>query len=123
MLGANMGFLLKRDVPMMYIHEKLNLNFQQTIKETQYYVSRVMRKPAFAYAKTKTQISSAVTALLISAFVFATQIVQFFNYPNMKFQVSSLLLWLYSPVCVGAGRKPRRPVFSQRGTYCVKHSK
>ena len=31
----------------------------------------VMRKPFFAYAKTKTQISFAVTAKLISAFVFA----------------------------------------------------
>ena len=30
-----------------------------------------------AYAKTKAQISSAVTAKLISAFVYATQIVQF----------------------------------------------
>ena len=29
-----------------------------------------MRKPVFAYAKTKTQISFAVTAKLISAFVF-----------------------------------------------------
>ena len=35
-------------------------------------LSRVMRKPTFAYAKTKTQISFAVTAKLISAFVFAT---------------------------------------------------
>ena len=26
------------------------------------------------------------------------------------------LLWLYSPVYVGPGRKPRRPVFSQRGS-------
>ena len=34
--------------------------------------SRVMRKLAFAYAKTKTQISFAVTAKLISAFVFTT---------------------------------------------------
>ena len=33
-------------------------------------MSRAMRKPAFAYAKTKTQISFAVTAKLISAFVF-----------------------------------------------------
>ena len=31
----------------------------------------------FAYAKTKTQISFAVTAKLISAFVFASQIVQY----------------------------------------------
>ena len=36
-------------------------------------MSLVMRKPAFCiYAKTKTQISFAVTAKLISAFVFAT---------------------------------------------------
>ena len=37
-------------------------------------MSRVMRKPNFTYAKTKTQISFAVTAKLISAFVFATYI-------------------------------------------------
>ena len=35
-----------------------------------------MSKPDFAYAKTKAQISSAVTAQLISAFVFAKLIVQ-----------------------------------------------
>ena len=58
----------------------------------------------FAYAKTKTQISFAVT------FVFATRIVQSLYYLNPKFQVSCYLLWLYSPVCVGSGRKPRRPV-------------
>ena len=34
-------------------------------------MSRVMRKPDFAYAKTEVQISCAVTAQLISAFVFA----------------------------------------------------
>ena len=55
----------------------------------------------FAYAKTKTQISCAVTAQLISAFVFATQIVQFLHFLNSKCQASSHLLWLYSLVCVG----------------------
>ena len=45
-----------------------------------------------AYAKTKTQISSAVTAKLISAFVFATRIVHFLYFLNPKFQASSLLL-------------------------------
>ena len=40
-----------------------------------------MRKSAFACAKTKTQISCAVNAQLISAFVFVTQIV---NYPRFK---------------------------------------
>ena len=78
-----------------------------------------MRKPAFAYAKTKTPISCAVTAQLISAFVFAIRIVQPLSYLNIKFQASNRLLWLCSPVCVGPGQKPRRPVFSQRGSNCV----
>ena len=56
-------------------------------------------------------------AKLISAFVFATYIVQSLYFLNPKFQASSYLLWLYSPVCVRPGRKPRRPVFSQRGSY------
>ena len=68
------------------------------------YMSRVVRKPAFAYAKTKAQISFAVTA-------------QSLYFQNSKFQASSHLLWLYSPVCVGPGQKPRRPVFSERGSY------
>ena len=59
---------------------------------------------------------SAVTAQLISAIVFTKQIVQslYFLYP--KFQASRHLL-LYSPVCVGPGRKPRRPAFSERGSF------
>ena len=37
------------------------------------YMSRVVRKPAFAYANTKLQVSSCVvTTQLISAFAFAT---------------------------------------------------
>ena len=73
--------------------------------------------PRFAYAKTKTQISFAGTAKLISAFVFAIRIVQSLYYLNPKFKASSHLLWLNSPVCCGPGRKPRRPVFSQHGSY------
>ena len=76
-----------------------------------------MRKPAFAYAKTKAQISFAVPAKLISAFVFATRIVQSLYFLNPKFQASSHLLLLYSPVHVGPGRKSRKTVVSQRGSY------
>ena len=65
--------------------------------------------------KTKPQISCTVTAQLIGAFVFATQIVQVLYLLNQKFQDSSYLLWLYSPVCVGPGPNSRRPVFSERG--------
>ena len=59
----------------------------------------------FAYAKTKAQISCAVTAQLISTFVFATRIVQILLNLNPKFQASSPLL--HRPVCVRPGRKPR----------------
>ena len=40
---------------------------------------------------------------------------------NPKFQTSSHLLWLYSLVCIGPGRKPRRPVFSERGSFINVH--
>ena len=71
----------------------------------------------FAYAKTKTQISFAVTAKLISAFVFATRIVQSLFYLCRKFQASSHLLWLLRLVCVKPGLKPRRQVFLCHGSY------
>ena len=69
----------------------------------------------FANAKTKTQISFAVTAKLISVFVFATRIVQSLYFLNPKFRASSHLQWLSSLVCVGPGRNPRRLVFWRRG--------
>ena len=69
-------------------------------------MSRLMGKPTICITKTKTQISFAVTAKLISAFVFATQIVQFLFYLNPKFQAYSSFLCLYRPVCVGPVRKP-----------------
>ena len=91
-------------------------NYRKLQKGKHFKMSLVMRKRIFAYAKTKTQISFAVTAKLISAFVFAAWIVQSLFFLNPKFHASSHLLWLYSPVCVGPGRKPRRPVFSERGS-------
>ena len=49
---------------------------------------------------------TAITAKLISAFVFATRIVHFLFYLNPKFQDSSSFLCLYRSVCVRPGRKP-----------------
>ena len=46
----------------------------------------------------------------------ADQLLCFRYIDNTIPQVSSHLLWLCSLVCVGLGRKPRRPVFSQRGS-------
>ena len=67
-----------------------------------------MGKPAFCICENKDadQLRGKVTAKLISAFVLATQIVQSLFYLNLKSQASSHLLWLYSLVCVGPGRKP-----------------
>ena len=65
-----------------------------------------MRKPTICICKTKAQISFAVTAKLISAFVFATWIVQSLFFLNPKPQASSHLLCLYSSVCVRPVRKP-----------------
>ena len=67
--------------------------------------------------KTKAQISCAVTAQLIIAFVFTTQIVHFLFFLNLIYQASSIFLRLYRAVCVRLGRIPLRPVFSRQGSY------
>ena len=54
------------------------------------------------------------TGQLRGNYVFVTRIVQSL-YP--KFQAYSHLLWLRSPVCVGPGQKPQKPVFAQSGSY------
>ena len=132
--SASFGSIALLKVPFCSNFRVLQQNFQRPdsvacliarpstmtcCRGTQYEL--VVRKPVFAYAKTKTQISFAVTAKLISAFVFATRIVQSLYFLNLKFQASSLPLWVCSLVCVGPGRKPQRPVFSQRGSYRPLH--
>ena len=52
-----------------------------------------------------------VTAKLISAFVFATRIVQSLYFLNPKIQASSHLLLLYSLVCIGPGQKTPKTGF------------
>ena len=56
--------------------------------------------------KQRRMISFAVTAKLISAFVFATRKVQFLFFLNPKVQASSCLLCLDCLICVGPVRKP-----------------
>ena len=89
-------------------------------------MSRDMRKPDFCICENKDtdQLRGNKdtdhlrgNAKLISAFVFATQIEQSLYFLNTKFQAASHLMRLYSQVSVGPGRKSRRPVFSQRGSY------
>ena len=65
-----------------------------------------MRKPTICIGENKDADQLRGTAKLISAFVFATRIVQFLFYLNPKFQASSYFLCLCKPVCVGPVRKP-----------------
>ena len=87
------------------------------IKQILLYEPRYEKTGILHMRKIKTQISFAITAKLISTFVFATRIVQSVYFLNPKFQAFSHLLWLYSPVCVGPGWKPGRPVFSEQSSY------
>ena len=93
--------------------------FQWSVGSAETVKSRVMRKPDICLCENKgvDQLCSAVTAQLISTFVFITRIVQFLFFLNPKYHASNHLQRLYRPVCVGPGRKPQRPVFSRRGSY------
>ena len=81
------------------------------------YMSLVMRKPAFCTYENKDtdQLRSNCEADRRLCFRYTDSAIPLL--PKPKFQASSRLLWLYSPVCVEPGQKPRRPVFSQRGSY------
>ena len=107
------------------IQLKMNSNvactsaFIPNTKAWNHYLSLVTRKPAFCICENKDADQLRGNRKLISAFVFATRIVQSLFYLDMKFQGSSHLLRLYSLVCVRPGRKPRRPVFSERGSFAL----
>ena len=79
-----------------------------------------MRKLAFCICENKdAQLHG--NRKLISTFVFTTLIAQSLYLLYTKFQASSHLVWLYSLVCVGPGRKLRRPFFSRGSNYNMLH--
>ena len=83
-------------------------------------MSLVMRKPAFCInAKTKTQISFAVTAELISAFVFATWIVQSLYFLNQNFKSLAIFSGCTAQLVSDLVKNPEDQfwVFPQRGSY------
>ena len=98
-------YLLRENSSKKEMKIKITPDVPQTDESGLFQMSRIVRKPDFCLCEK-----------LISAFVFATRIVQFLFYLNPKFQASRSFLSLYRPVCVGPGRKPRRPVFSLRGS-------
>ena len=86
-------------------------------KHYKHYNMSHTRKPDFCLCANKATDHCAVTAQLISTFVFVTPIVQFLLYLYPKFQDSNFFLRLYRPIFVRRGRKARRPVFSRRSSY------
>ena len=77
------------------------------------HMSRVMRKSAFCICQNKDadQLRGNRKADQRLCFRYIDSTIPLFS------KSSSHLLLPYSLVCVGPGRKPRRPVFSQRGSY------
>ena len=75
-----------------------------------------MRKPAFCIGENKDadQLRGDCEADQRRCFRYTDSTIPLLS--KSEVQASNYLLWLYSPVCVGPGRKPRRPVFSQRGS-------
>ena len=78
-----------------------------------------MRKPAFSICEHKEADQLRGNREADQRLCFATWIERSRFCLNPKFQTSSHLLRLYSPVCVGPGLEPQRPVFSQRGSYDI----
>ena len=79
-------------------------------------LSRVSRKPAFCICKNKDadQLRGNREADQHLCFRYLDSRIPLLL--NPKFEAFSHLVWLYSLVCVGPGRKSRRPVFSQQGS-------
>ena len=100
----------ERWTQIRHIKQTCLCNMQRLFKAVKWYEPR-HEKTGFLQMRKQRR-----TAKLISSFVFATRILQSLYFLNPKFQASSHLLWLYSPVCVRPGRKPRRPVFLYRQT-------
>ena len=81
-------------------------------------VSRENLLFTYKYEKIKAQISCAVTAQLISAFVFATSIESYLFFINPKFQAFTHLLSLYSSICVELIENPEDR-FSRDATHVL----
>ena len=88
---------------------------QNLIEQIQHLEDNLSESSILDIGKLKFDLSKLVTAKLISAFAFATRIVQFFFFLNPKLQASSHPLWLHRQLCVAPCRKPRSPVISCRG--------
>ena len=95
----------------------LCVKFSKVFSCCKSYLSFVMRKPAFCICENKDADQLCGNHEADQCLCFRYMDWKSLFYLNPKFQASSYLLWFYSLVCVGPGRKPRRPAFSQRGSF------
>ena len=77
-----------------------------------------MRKPAFCICENKDadQLRGDREADDRLCFHYIDSAIPVLSESQIKASSHLILLCLYSPVCVRPGRKPRRPVFSKRGS-------
>ena len=85
-----------------------------------YYMSRDVRKPDFCICENKDADKLRGDREDDQGLCFCHLDSTVPLLSKSKFQVSSHLLWLYSPVCLGPDRKPRRPVFWRHSSYVIK---
>ena len=78
-----------------------------------------MRKPDFCLGENKGADQLRGNREADQRLCFRYSDSKFLFYLNPKFQASGSFLSLYRSVYVGPGRKPRRPVFSRRGSFYV----
>ena len=76
------------------------------------YLSLVVRKPVFRICENKDAGQLRGNRAADQRLFFRYTDSKSLFYLSPKFQASSHLVWLYRP-----GRKPRRPLFSQRGSF------
>ena len=81
------------------------------------YMSRIVRKPAFCICENKdaAQLHRNREADQHLFFRYTDRTIPLL--PNSEISSLNAFSVLHSPVCVGPGRKPRRPVFSEPGSY------
>ena len=91
------------------------LHIRYTSSETLNNMSHVIRKPDFCLCENKDADLLRSNRETDQCLCFRYQIVQSLYFQSYK----PLVIFCSSPVCVRPGRKSRRPVFSQRGSYNI----
>ena len=99
----------------MYLGRSISSRARSSFFCANHYLSRIVRKPNFCLYENKgaDQLCSNCESDQRLCFRYSDL------YLYRKFQDSNFLLWLHRSVCVRPGRKPRRPVFSRRGSFCT----